>query len=426
MITLYDSLQDIFKNVTLKFCDSPGRDIFESNEMKRLSNLLPEWGSIIYEGLNHDEVETYRTIRHIFRSLWSYYAIMNEKFESNVKKENIKSLQKDLEKIFEYQSDFLPLLLLYHDIGRPFNREWHTFESAKIVHQKKLFHRFHLTPIQRIILTGVIRHHLLPGTVFTGESSYFGAISLYNDESLQDIWSSYENIDILFHTLMVFTIIDIWGYDYSKIYDHYFSHYLEIRNNLIRVFTNLKSIEKKDHHIYLYQEFSKIDKLNLKWRIACALRIFQFVNTQSYLTEKFYFAKIDEGLNDKNQTWKDFSSYLGNEHSLIQFKYALPLMMVLASGNFVRKPFDIEEKIHSKIFDFWQTCTNIVRSSSKNPTLSSSNHPILWNFIFNLPRGWFYQSKQVKYVLSDNFLMNIRKSSIEFSSKMDSFLVDIK
>jgi len=396
--------------------------------MKKLTKLLPEWANIIYKGLNYDETETYRTIRHIFRSLWSYFAIMNEKFESNVKKENIKSLRKDLEKVFQFQTDFFPLLLLYHDIGRPFNREWHTFESAKIIKQKMMYQSFHLSPIQEVILTGVIRNHLLPGTIFTGESSYFGAVSLYNDQSLQDVWLSYENIDILFHTLMVFTIIDIWGYDYSKIYDHYFSHYLQIRDNLIRVFANISSIEEEEHQINLYQEFSKIDKPNLKWRVACALRIFQFVNTQSYLTEEFYYTKIDEGLSDKNQNWKEFSSSLGNEHSLIQFKYALPIMMVLASRNFVRKPFNSEEKIDPRIFDFWQTCTNIVhvKSSDKNPILNTKNYPILWNFIFNLHRGWFFQSKQVKYVLSDKFLNNITKTSIEFNTEMDSNIVNIK
>ena len=80
-----------------------------------------------------------------------------------------------------------------------------------LVQERKMFQNFHLTPIQENVLTGVIRHHLLPGTIFTGESSYFGAVSLYKDKSLQDIWSSYEHIDILFHSLMVFTIIDIWG-----------------------------------------------------------------------------------------------------------------------------------------------------------------------------------------------------------------------
>ena len=116
--------------------------------MKRLRNLLPEWSNIIYNGLKYDETETFRTIRHIFRSLWTFYAIMNGNFESNVKKENINSLQKDLEKVSRFQSDFFPLLLIYHDIGRPFNREWHTFESAKIVQQGKMFQSFNLSTIQ--------------------------------------------------------------------------------------------------------------------------------------------------------------------------------------------------------------------------------------------------------------------------------------
>ena len=393
--------------------------------MKQLIKLIPDWANIIYSGLRYDETETYRTVRHIFRSLWIYFTIMNDKFESNIKDQTIKSFKKDLEKISHFQMDFFPLILLYHDIGRPFNREWHTFESAKIIQQRKVIQKLNINSLQELILTGVIRHHLLPGTIFTGESSYYGASSLYNDKELGDIWLSYENIEIFFHTLMAFTIIDIWGYDYSKIYDHYFSYYKQIRDNLIRVFGKVNSLEQKDRQIYLYQELSKLDNLNLKWRIACALRIFQFVNTRSYLTEEFYFAKIDEGLNNRNQNWNDFASSLGFEHSLIQFKYALPIMMVLASGNFARKPFDPKEKILPGIFNFWQTCTTIVRNFKiKTNTLIKNNH-LLWNFIFNLPRGWFVQSKKVKYVLSDRFLNDIKESSIIFDSDLESYLVKI-
>jgi hypothetical protein len=225
---------------------------------------------------------------------------------------------------------------------------------------------------------------------------------------------------------MAFTIIDIWGYDYSKIYDHYFSYYKQIRDNLIRVFGKINSLEQKDRQIYLYQELSKLDNLNLKWRIACALRIFQFVNTRSYLTEEFYFAKIDEGLNNRNQNWNDFASSLGFEHSLIQFKYALPIMMVLASGNFARKPFDPEEKILPGIFNFWQTCTTIVKSLYKKNNSFTNNNYWLWNFIFNLPRGWFAQSKKIKYILSNRFLKNIEESSVEFDNNLESYLVNIK
>ncbi|TFG28711.1 MAG: hypothetical protein EU532_04695 [Promethearchaeota archaeon] len=393
--------------------------------MIRLTNLLPEWAEIIHNGIKHDEVETYRTIRHIFRSLWTYFTILNGKFESNIKNENIKSLQKDIEKISRFHKDIFPIILLYHDIGRPFNREWHTFESAKIIQKRKLLRNLNFTPMQQDILSGVVRHHLLPGTIFTGESSYFGAISLYNDKNLDPIWLSNQNIDMFFHILMVFTIIDIWGYDYSKIYDHYFSHYSQIRDNLTSIFGKIDSIELRDHKNYLYNKLSTLDAFNLKWRVACALRIFQFINTRPYLTEDFYYAKLYEALNNINQNWEDFSGSLGVEHSQIQFKYALPIMMVLASGNFARKPFDPKEKLLPGIFNFWNTCTNMIKISNEKPESYSNNTHVLWNFVFNLPRGWFFQSKHVRYILSNKFLTNIEKTKVEFNPEMDCYLVNI-
>jgi hypothetical protein len=87
----------------LEFCDSPGSFIFKSIEMKKLTKLIPDWANMIYNGLKYDETETFRTVRHIFRSLWIYFTIMNDEFESNIKDQTIKSFKKDLEKISDFQ-----------------------------------------------------------------------------------------------------------------------------------------------------------------------------------------------------------------------------------------------------------------------------------------------------------------------------------
>ena len=50
---------------------------------------LPEWGLLIKKGLNNYRSETLRTLRHIFRSLWVYYAFINERINLSVKKENL-------------------------------------------------------------------------------------------------------------------------------------------------------------------------------------------------------------------------------------------------------------------------------------------------------------------------------------------------
>ncbi|MFX1259833.1 MAG: hypothetical protein ACFFAN_18435 [Promethearchaeota archaeon] len=393
--------------------------------MTKLAKIIPEWVTLLNKSLNYDKTETYRTLRHIFRSLWVYFGIINENFKPRIKKKNINSLKRNLEKIFRFNQDFFPLLLLYHDIGRPLNREWHNFESAKIIKQNKSFRNYSLSYIQNLILYGVIKHHLLLGTIFTGESSYYGAVSLFNDENLFDIWSSSENIDVFFRVLMAFTIVDIWGYDYSKIYDHYFLYYDQIRENLTRVFIKIKSLDIQERPISLCREFAGIDKNFLKWRIACALRIFQFVNTRPYLTREFYFTKIDKSLNSMGQNWKLFVDSLGANHSATQFKYSLPIMMVLASGAFKRKPLDFKERIQPEIFKFWQITTHIKCSFNKKFQSLYKNFSPLKNIVFKLPYRWFLKPNYLKLVLSDSFFKILKQSSPKFVPKIGSYQINV-
>ncbi|MFX1590363.1 MAG: hypothetical protein ACFFC1_19695, partial [Promethearchaeota archaeon] len=278
---------------------------------------MPGWGNFILRGIDYDRSETLRTVRHIFRSLWVYYAIMNNRFEVEIKSENLSLLKNTLNKIFQYNSEIFPLLLLFHDIGRPFNKEWHTFESANIIKQNRLLTKFQLSIEQQLILYGTIKYHLLPGTIYTGESSYYGAISIYNDKDLQILWQSTEYILIFFQILNVFTLIDIWGYDYSKIYDHYFRNYDKIRLNLSDIFNKAKSLEVKERSFALFDALSNLDKKNLKWRVSCALRIFQFLETSPDLIVNSYYSKIDEALAEIGINWNIFAKSLEKKHTVI-------------------------------------------------------------------------------------------------------------
>jgi hypothetical protein len=394
--------------------------------MKKITKLMPKWGDILYEGRNYDEIETFRTIRHIFRSLWVYFAILDDRFNTNVEIYNIKSLKKFLENIYDFQTDFFLIILLYHDIGRPFNRVWHTYESAKIIKEKNLLNDFSLSIMQKKILYGVIKYHLLLGTIFTGESSYTGAISLYNDNFLEEVWNNKESISYFFNTLTAFTVIDIWGYDYSKIYNHYFSFYTRICNNLTKIFIRSIPFQGKDRLAKLYKGLSKIDVENIKWRLACSFRIFQFVNIRPYLTEKYFYSKIDEALNSIGINWELFQNRLGKNHNKIQFKYTLPIMMVLASGNFKREPLSGNETVLPNIFNFWLSCAQIVNNFYQSSNLSQISNHNVWNFIFNLPLRWFFKSYYRKYILSDLFLKKINQSIPTYNNEIQSYLVNIK
>jgi len=381
---------------------------------------VPGWGDFILKGIDYDRSETLRTVRHIFRSLWVYYAMMNNKFEVDIKSENLSLLKNTLNKIYQYNSEIFPLLLLFHDIGRPFNKEWHTFESANIIKHNNLLSKFQLSLKQQLILYGAIKYHLLPGTIYTGESSYYGAISVFNDKDLEILWESTEDISIFFHILNAFTLVDIWGYDYSKIYDHYFRYYDKIRLNISEIFNKTKSFKFEERNFALFYALSNLDKNNLKWRVSCALRIFQFIKTSPDLTIDLYYSKVDEALAEIGINWITFAKSLEDKHTVIQFKYSLPLVMLLASGSFKREPINNEDKIDPKLFYFWQNCCE------KVSFLKNNKIPRAWNFIFGLPIGWFFKKEYMNYVRSEQFLNDLRKIPAKYDPNFDSYFVNFK
>ncbi|MGM0470084.1 MAG: hypothetical protein ACQERB_14895, partial [Promethearchaeati archaeon] len=306
---------------------------------------------------------------------------------------------------------------------RPFNRTWHNIESKKIIQNNSLLAKFNLCEIEKHIILTVIEQHLLLGTIFTGESSYLGSISLWNSIKNLGINLSDADMDLIFKLLYSFTLIDIWGYEYSKIYDHYFNHYFEIRQHLAKIFKKTWDLNKEIQEGFLQKELSKLDFKNFKWRIACSLRIFQFVNTKDYLTRDFYFSKIEEGLRKSNMRWESFEENLGQNHPKIQFKYALPIMMILASETFKRKSIEKNAEIHPEIFQFWiESCKKLDKFISKNKDLIS---PLCY-YVFNLPRTWFLDKKYIDLVRNQGFIIKIKKNDFQFNQEIFGYLLNIQ
>jgi len=63
--------------------------------------------------------------------------------------------------LYDFHPDFFPLLLLFHDIGRPFNREWHTYESAEMIKDPSFFSDINLTETQLTILPKFQRREIV-------------------------------------------------------------------------------------------------------------------------------------------------------------------------------------------------------------------------------------------------------------------------
>lgn len=422
-------LERLFQSIDLKFCDSPAENIINSPAMSEMIKIFPGWWTILKEGMKIDKEETQRTIRHVFRATWIYYALLNNKPEFEISEKYIQILQQELKNVRSEDSNLFPLLLLYHDIGRPFDREWHTIKSAEILVEKEDLFEIELSAEHKNILISSVRNHLLFGTIFTGESNYTGAISLLQDEEFIKIRFSSKLIKLYFQIQKLFTLVDIWGYDYSKIYDHYFVFYDEIQKELESAFNSAVTYGEGRALKKILSRFKKIDENNFKWRIACALRIFQFVDTDSHLTKSFYYNKIDEALESMGWKWHEFVEKLDEKHFFLQFKYSLPLLMVLASDSFKREPLKSREHVNPRLFRFWVQVAKLI-STLENELKSTKIDSMdsLYFLVFKIQRGWFLKQNYLQHVRSHDFLNDLMKIKYSVEKRIQGVLLthDIK
>lgn len=421
-IELYQELEKQFITTKLSIWESSESEFMNAKPLKKLSSIFPNWFDLVEKGMKVDREEAIRTLRHTLHTLKVYFSIMNDIFETNVNKTNIEEFKKELLRFYEYHPLYFFLILLYHDIGRPFNRTWHTLKSEELIKKFNLLKQYSLSnEIEKLILT-IIKHHLLVGTIFTGESSYYGSITLYSDIKKMDNNLSDYQIQMLFDTLKIFTLIDILGYDYGKIYDHYFLYYNNIAANLINIFQNGITFRNgKEHKEFLKSSLFRLDSMNLKWRIACSLRIFQFITVKPSLTKEFYYSKIEKGLANFGTTWNKFENNLGKNHSRLQFKYALPLMMILSTKKFRREPIDASFHIQPEIFSFWENCAKIVDRKIYNLPNSIYNS---FYIVFDFPRYWFFKS-DIREKIKNNIIKALKNSSFSFDPNTSDYILTI-
>jgi hypothetical protein len=304
---------------------------------------------------------------------------------------------------------------MYHDIGRFENKQDHPYYSYSIITEEKLLTLFELSDIEKLLIKKTIQYHLLFATIYTGESTFYGSYSLLNDIEFTLLLNNKQNIKKFIDLLEIFTYIDILGYSYARIYNHYLEYYDEIHQKLFNIFSLWPD---KDRSVKLALEYSKDW---LEWRIAGGLRIFQYIKTQPYLTEEFYFTKIRESLNmdievlvDEPQ-WEALKKQL-DITSKMQIKYGLAMLMLFAFNKFFRGPIREDQRISSNLILFWVLLSKeIQRRSSKH-----QEYP--WNIHFlGLPNWWNWDQK-FKQDLNYNTLSNIfTNSKQEFDKNKNEY-----
>ena len=413
---MIDKLHNIFSNLELSWIDSYS-EIDKSNDYFSLLSIFPNLEKIFQDGNDREKEEFQRTVRHIFRLFKIFFLIKNGEFSHETLSQE--SLNVIREKLLNQDSQnelIIPIILMYHDIGRLVNKKDHPYYSYKLISGENLLELFELSDIEKLLINKVIQYHLLFATIYTGESTFYGVYSLLNDTEITELLTNIDNINRFIDLLEIFTYIDILGYSYARIYDHYIAYYDEINNKLKSILSLWPDKEKALNKASTYsQEW-------IEWRIAGALRIFQYINTQPYLTKDFYFKRVKESTNKDIErlteeiNWDNLKEkYLMNTIR-IQIKYGLAMLMLLAFNKFFRGPIKEDDKISNNLILFWVLLAKEVEKRSNR------NIEHLWNVHFTgLPNWWKWDRKFKKELNYNTLTKIIENASQDFNNKTREF-----
>jgi hypothetical protein len=408
---MIESLSTLFNSLDLSWIDTSS-EIVSSNAYSEILTLFPNLKEILQDGLKNDPDEFQRTIRHIFRSFKIFFLLTNGEFShDSLSEESLRIIQ---EKILTQHSQnplILPIILMYHDIGRLYNKKEHPYESFSLIRKHSLLKPFDLSDIDELIIKKLIQYHLLFATIYTGESTFYGVYSLINDSEFEILGKYKGNVNRFLDLLEIFTYIDVLGYSYARIYDHYIGYYDQINSKLKNA---LILIPDKRSALSKAIEYSQ---RWLDWRIAGGLRIFQYVNTKPHLNEKFYFQKIKESVDkevakiSEEENWDKIKELILPESFKIQVKYGLAVLMLLAFGRFFRGPLEEKEKISNNLVIFW------ILLSKEIYKRTARENKYLWNVYFTGLPNWWNWDRKFKRKLNYHTLTDIIEKGVQYLDK---------
>ena len=403
-------LQTIFSVVSLSDIDS-SEEVEQTQLYTDFLKLFPNLSEVFELGITRDEQEFTRTIKHIFRSIKIFLNLLINSFSyEGFSKQTISKISDKIKIIQEYNNLIIPLILVYHDIGKFVRKRDHPNQSFILISEKDLLSPFVLLENDKILIQKVIQYHILFATIYTGESTYYGTYSLINDSAFVRLLSNHKYLELFVDLLEVFTFIDILGYSYSQIFDHYLIYYERINQKLKDIF---KLLPDRERAIQMAIQYSQewID-----WRIAGALRIFQFIGTEPYLSEQFYYntikASLDsisyEEFNFKRLEWEELKEQTLSQSYKIQIKYGLAFLMILAFGSFHRATVKEDIKISHKLILFWM----LLCRETKNRSIKDVNG--LWNIYILGIHNWFTLTPNNFMKISEKLIATVIQEAESF------------
>jgi len=415
---MIETIKEIFNDLELSWIDT-SNEIVESITYKKLLEIFSSLKSVFNQGKDQDYEEFLRTIRHIIRMFKIYFLLKKGKFiHDTLSEESLLKLRDKIESQYSKNERLLVLILMYHDIGRFYDRKDHPYQSYHLISSLKLLNLFNLSELDTLFVSKVIQYHLFFATIYTGESTFYGIYSLLNDKEFTEMISHGNYLNNFVDTLELFTFIDILGYSYATIYDHYLEYYYEINLKLKEILKYSNDKKKALEIAYSYsQEW-------IEWRIAGALRIFQFVDTKPYLTKQFFFNKIKQSIQEENiplgsnLNWDLIEEKYLTASCKIQIKYGLGILMLLSLGKFQRSAIELDQKISSNLISFWVLLTREISSR-----FNKREHS-LWNVYFvGLPHWSKWNKMSLERLNYDTLYSIIKNSSCSFDNEKKEYIL---
>lgn len=383
-----EKLTTLSKSISLDWLAKKGDNIQQTDELNNLFALFPPLQEIMAKGQKNDLREYHRTLVHIFQTQAVYNRIVAGDFpESTLDRNDIKDVCKLAHLISSFSSVLMPAILWLHDVGRFKDKKQHNEISAEMIMQHGMLNDNGLKKEEIILIQNVVKHHLLIGTLYTGESSYTSFEHLLKDDNFLFILDNNKLMDMFLDSLTLFTMIDVWGYHINDISVTMIKNYFEINREIKTIFCSDK---KTDEIMNSLREKSRD---HLDWRLMGYLMAFSKIGKKSHLTYDYYLGLIKQGFKkyiDREgivATWDEFKEKYLNKINKVEFKYGLGILIPLSYGGTGRKMHLTKETIvNPNLFHLLVKINERISKEEKSNRQCISMG--LWNVIFKGYPPW--------------------------------------
>ncbi len=383
-----DKLLAFSRSISLDWLDSNREHIDETSEFGSLISLFPPLKEICRKGLDEDPQEFFRTLPHTFQTQAAYNRICSGDFpESGLDGDDIRDVSNLARSIASFSPLVIPIILWLHDIGRFEDKRRHNEKSAEMISEFSLLKDMGLSEEEAILIQTVVRHHLLIGTLYTGESSYLSFELLLKDREFCTILSNKASIELFLDSLTLFTMIDVWGYHINDISPTMIGNYLEIRKEMGQIFAAARDPAE------IRKGLQEKSRKHLDWRLMGYMMAFSKIGKKPHLTLDFYAGMIGDGFEryvgreGLSKDWDRFKDEYLDKIDQVQFKYGLGVLIPLTYGGTGKKMHLTEDtKVNPNLFHLLVNINDRIRKEEESNSQSIPN--ALWYVVFKGYPPW--------------------------------------